>query len=173
MSELLNKSYHCKACECTLKTYNNMRLHLLSEKHKNNVVKYFPETLLYKKINGEIEFYTGRLDLKKVGDYIIPIQKIKITKNKKNSKNSKNNENIIPILNKENYKYEYYHLDLTEMCKLIDDFTKYIKYYNIDPDQLFNYEYFINNKDNEEDIIDIYIEVKDLVFDDEFQSLIK
>jgi len=146
-----------------------MRLHLFSKKHKNNVVKYFPETLLYKKIYGEIEFYTGRLDLKKVGDYIIPIQKIKITKNKKKSENS---EKIVPILNKENYKYEYYHLDVPEMCKLIDDFAKYIKYHNIDPDQWFNYEYFINNN-NEEDIIDVYIEVKDLVFDDEFQSLIK
>lgn len=182
MSELLKKSFHCKACDSTLKTYKYMRKHLCSNKHKDNVVKNFPNTLMYRKIYGDIELYTGRLDLGKVGVYIIPVTKIKIVQKKnkyndnkksKKQKKDKDEEIVEPKLNLENYEQEYFHLDLIDMVRLIDRFADYMKFHKVDPDKWFNYEYFMKYRDINEDVIDVYVEVRDLVLDQDFLNLIK
>ena len=54
----------CNACEKTLKSYKYLKRHRGSVKHKRNVIKKYPEALMYKNING-IKIETGRIDLTK------------------------------------------------------------------------------------------------------------
>ena len=167
ISVILSKSFHCKACDSILKTYNLMRKHLCLVKHKNNVIKRYPDTLLYKKINNGIEFYTGRLNLNKIYIYIIPIPKVTNEKSKNKNKNKIKKKKLIPILCKDKYE-EYFDLDIDNMIKLIDNFIEYLKYYKVDPDQWFNYSYYMKYRENDEEIMEAYIEVRDLVYDDDF-----
>lgn len=169
MSELFNKSFHCKACNKTLKTYLYMRKHLCVPAHKNNVVKYYPETLLYRKI-GDIEIYTGRLNLKKIRTYMKPVPKIKIEGNKQKKDKVLKPD---PVLNVEKYEQEYYNLDKIDMIRLIDQFVVYLKFYKIDPENWFSYEYFMKYRDIDEEVMEAYIEVRDLVLDDDFLDSIK
>lgn len=164
MSTIYDKSFDCMACDRTIKTYTYMRKHLKSNRHKKNVVKKYPETLLCKKID-DIIMYTGRLDLTKVKKYINPIEKIK-----KNNKKQKENKNI--SLDKQKYIKQYFHKTKKEMITLIKKFSFYLKQMNIDPDDWFNYKYFLNNQ-SIDDIEEIYEEVRYLVLDDSFMNAIK
>lgn len=161
--DLKKYSFNCEACNKKLKTYNLMREHLCKYNHKQNVINKFPDTLLYKKIDN-IEIYTNRLDITKINKYIKKIEKIKVTKKKYKKK---------PVVLKENYNKEYYNLEIDEMIKLINEFANYMKFYNVNPETWFNYDYFLKYKNIDEEVIDIYIEVQDLVLDDDFIKLIE
>lgn len=154
----MDKSFKCKACDKKLKSFNILKNHIKTKNHKKNVISNYPETLVIKKINGII-LLTNRIDITKISTYIIPIDKF-------SSSNFIKKRKSIKSINKDLYKKDSYTIDIDQAINLINKFCKYLQYNKIDPDSLFDYSYYLNNIDDHNTILDIYVDIQNIINDD-------
>ena len=160
--------YQCLACNKIIASEKSLNNHYIKKSHKLNVIKCFPDTIVKKNING-IPIITNRLDLKKRKEYIKIINnnknKIKIKNDKEKEK-----ENSIIIPTYEMYQNEYYDLTSVEMSKLINIVIKFIKYKNKKLEDWFDHEDYINDKNNNNIIVDTYCEIRDIILDNDLYN---
>jgi hypothetical protein len=156
-SDIKKKSFHCAADNTDLTTYQAMRKHLMTNKHKSAVEKNFPDTMITNTHNGVV-LSTGRIDLTKIKQYIKAIPKIP----PKDKKNIKRKAGV--VLSPADYAEEWMGRTADDMATLIKRFIKGLKKAKI------NIETYMDDPGNiddmtDDELADAFNEVRDLMLD--------
>lgn len=151
------KKFHCSYCDIYFKDKYDAKQHDKTDKHlKQRALRWQEQkpaeaTPQEKhKIKKAIENAAWRKT------YIH--KERKITNRKINEKADKY------IFNPEDFE-DYNYLDQKQMTKLILSFVKYIKNKKVDIENYINYEYWDNDKDDEDETTNLYIELYELLQD--------
>jgi hypothetical protein len=165
--------YHCKLCDMSFRDKYNLKVHCTSANHYKKRDATIQDELNNLRTSESIDKgveYT-RSQRKELRKSATKGQAIKINL-KRAPKNKTRTTNELEPEEKETFDkdkfVEYLHLSDTEMIELIDEFIKFVKDNNKDPNDYIDVDYYKAHPD--EEIADTYNPIRDVIIDIEYYN---